>query len=205
MGDQQQYKRRKIWINASFQARFTAIIVGVAVAILVALGALYINTLNEQGRLMGVSRAQQVQTGEMDPDDAEFNRDLSGEVQSDNFKRTLVLAVIAALLVAALVYFSVRMTFRAAGPVFAVSQMIKSMAAGNFRTIRPLREKDEFRFLQDDIYLLRDSLSGAAKSDVGLLNRCAAALESPGDEAAKEGLAADIVEAIRSREETFNL
>lgn len=205
MGGQPKYKRRKIWINASFQARFTAIIVGVAVGILVALGALYINTLNEQQRLMGVSQAQQASAVAMDPDDEEFNRDLSGEVQTDNMKRTLVLAVIAALLVAALAYVSVRMTFRAAGPVFAVSQMLKSMAAGNFRTIRPLREGDEFRFLQDDIYALRDALSGAAQSDVDLLQRCAAVLEAPGDDAAKEGLAGDLAAAIKAREETFNL
>lgn len=206
MAGQRNYKRRRIWINASFQARYTAIIVGVALSILAALGFLYLNTLGEQQRLMGVNQGQQDDPVILDSDDEEFNRDLADEVGTDNLKRTLILAVIAALMVAALAYFSVRLTFRAAGPVFAVSQMLKSLASGNYRSVRKLRKGDEFLFLQDDVFALKEALAEQSEADGNLLRRAIEAmrsLEVTGDKASIGELIADLEKAKAAKDATI--
>ncbi|NOZ02739.1 MAG: hypothetical protein GXP54_12745 [Deltaproteobacteria bacterium] len=206
MGGNRGYKRRKIWINASFQTRYTAMIVGVAMSILVVLGFMYMNTLGEQQRIMGVNQAQQDVGRPLDQDDREFNKDLGEEVGTDNLARALTLAMVAAVLVALLAWVSVRMTFRAAGPVFAVSMMLRAMAQGRFNSIRKLRSKDEFRFLEADVFSLRDSMIGEAQHDRELYARAVEALRSVGSQSPKDqgdldGLIADLERALKSKEE----
>jgi len=204
MGESRHYKRRKIWINSSFQARHTAVIVGVSATILLVLGALYLDTLGEQQRIMGIGETISdvgSPDGSMDED---FNRDLKGEVESDNLVRTLALALIAAVLVASLAYISVRMTFRAAGPVFAVSRMMRAMSEGNMKSVRGLRKKDEFKFLQEDLFALRDSMRKEAERDIDLLTRAGEALRSNGPDSADD-LVAELDRTACDKKDCFGL
>ncbi len=203
-----QYKRRKIWVNAGFQGRYTAMIVAVAVAILAVLGTLYVRTLEEQTRLMGLSGAADEVL------DRTAARDFTEELRDETRKsvdrpRVVGLFAVAALLVVALAYVGIRMTFRAAGPVFAVSRMLRNMAMGQFGAIRPLRKGDEFRFLGEDVQALQDSLRREAHADIALLERAVETLSSlsPPDGAGERALWAELVEglreAARSKEERF--
>ncbi len=194
------YKRRKIWINAGFQARYTAMIVAVAVAILVVLGSLYVQTLEEQTRLMGTIRIGQEAPGGAGTADEDFDRELQDKTrETEDRPRVLGLVGVAALLVVALAYVGIRMTFRAAGPVFAVSRMLRNMAMGQFGAIRPLRQGDEFRFLGEDVVALRDSLRREAHGDITLLERTVETLSSlpPPEGAADRALVSEIVEQLR--------
>ncbi len=205
-----RYKRRKVWVNAGFQARYTAMIVAVAVAILAVLGTLYVRTLEEQTRLMGTIRVGEEAPGGAGIPGEDFNRELQDKArETEDRPRVLGLFGVAALLVVALAYVGIRMTFRAAGPVFAVSRMLRNMAMGQFAAIRPLRKGDEFRFLGEDVAALRDSLRREAHGDITLLERAVETLSSlpPPEGAADRALVSELVgelrEAARGKEERF--
>lgn len=205
-----RYKRRKIWINAGFQARYTAMIVAVAVAILSVLGYLYVRTLDEQTRLLGTIQIGEEAAGGAGIAGEDFDRELRDKTrETEDRPRVVGLFGVAALLVVALAYVGIRMTFRAAGPVFAVSRMLRAMAMGQFGAIRPLRQGDEFRFLGEDVAALRDSLRREAHGDLALLERAIETLSSlpPPEGAADRALVSELVEELREaaggKEERF--
>lgn len=204
-----RYQRKRIWVNPGFQARYTATIVAVAVAVLAVLGTLYVRTLDEQTRLMGTLRdgGTALSAGTADED---FTRDLQDRTrETEDRPRVIGLFAVAALLVVALAYVGIRMTFRAAGPVFAVSRMLRNMAMGQYGAVRPLRQGDEFRFLGEDVAALRDSLRREAHGDIALLGRAVETLQSlpPPEGAANRALVLELVEelreAARAKEERF--
>ncbi|MBM4396144.1 MAG: hypothetical protein FJ087_10680 [Deltaproteobacteria bacterium] len=195
------YKRTRIWINAGFQLKWTLMISGVAAAILVILGILYASALAEQRRILGAAQLGQPASAVADPTADEFDRDLAARAEEEDRAPVLVLAGVAAALVAVLAYLGVLLTFRAAGPVFAVSRMLRSMSAGDFKSLRKLRERDEFRFLEDDLYALRDALRREAEVDRDRLARAAEALRSAG---APE-VAADLEVAAKAKAERFGI
>lgn len=207
---ERRYKRRKVWINAGFQTRYTVMIVAVAVAILSVLGTLYVQTLDEQTRLLGTKRIGEEAVGGDVVADEDFNRDLQERTrETEDRPRVIALLAVAALLVIALAYVGIRMTFRVAGPVFAVSRMLRNMAMGQYGAIRPLRKGDEFRFLGEDVAALRDSLRREAHGDIALLERAIETLGAlpPPDDAADRAVVSELVEglmdAARGKEERF--
>lgn len=203
------YRRRRVWINAGFQARYTVTILAVAVAILAVLGTLYVQTLEEQTRAMELVRISEEAARRTFDDD--FNRELQDKTRkTEDLPRVVSMVGVAALLVMALAFVGIRMTFRVAGPVYAVSRMLRNMAMGQFRVIRPLRKGDEFRFLGEDVAALRDSLRREAHEDVTLLERAIETLETlpqpqgVADRALVEELVGDLREAARRKRERFD-
>lgn len=172
-----EWKRRRMVVDARFQAVYTAVIVGVAAVILAALGSLYVRTLGEQRRLVGINRICPGQAHEVGNDlDAEFDRDIRDRLERDDTARTLLLVGVAAVLVMALAYLGLRLTFRVAGPARAVSLMLREMAEGRLDFDRHLRKGDQFRFLEDDLLRLREVLEKEARTDAALFDEVARAL-----------------------------
>lgn len=195
------YRRKRVWVNPGFQTRYTLIIVVVAASLLGVLGTLYIRALYEQSMLMGVVSAP--------APDEEFNKDLREKVKkSEDLPRVVALIGTAALLVFVLAFVGVRVTFKAAGPVYAASRMLRAMAMGQFRAIRPLRKGDEFRFLSEDLAALRDFLKQEAQNDIALLERAIETITSmplsgTAERAVVLELVEDLREAVRIKRERF--
>lgn len=150
-------RRRRIWVDGRFQARALILVVVSAVALLTVAGVLYVGVLDEQNRLMGIA-ALTMDTAQDDPGEAEFERELVAKTESDDINRLTVLAGLAILLVLVLAYSAVRVTFRAAGPAYAVAKMLSAIRVGNYSAVRPLRDGDQFMFLGDSVIALRDDL-----------------------------------------------
>lgn len=189
------YRRKKIWINSQFQAKYTALTAGVAAIILAVLAYIYIDLKAEQTRLLGIQQIEESSA-------LEFNLDLQGKAAQEDRERIYILVSVAAILVVLLGYVAVRVTFRAAGPIYAVSSMLRAMASGDFRSVRRLREGDEFRFLEKDLSLLLDRLKAMAKEDVELLLRIEAALK---EAQTGNGLLDDIRTALAKKEDSFGI
>ncbi len=174
---QREWRRRRVLVDARFRAVCTAILVGMAAVILAALGSLYVRTLGEQRRLVGINRiCPGVGAGSPDALDAEFDRDIRDRLERDDTARILLLVGIAAVLVTALAYVGLRLTFRVAGPARAVSGILREMAEGRLDFDRHLRRGDQFRFLEEDLLRLRDTLVREAGEDAALLDDVARAL-----------------------------
>jgi hypothetical protein len=196
------FRRKRIWVDTRFQAKYTALVAGVAAAIMTVLGLLWMDTLAEERRMMGVTRMVQGTTVMLDARAEEFDRDLVDLVESGDRDRAIRLFATAMALVVLLAYLGVRITFRAAGPAYAISQMLRCMAGGDFNAPRALRRGDEFRFLEEDVFALRATLRVQAQVDVELLKRARAVLSDLEDH---RMLAQELCESVRAREAAFGL
>jgi hypothetical protein len=172
-------QRRRVMVNAGFQVRYTLLLVGVALSVFVVLGVLYREVLREEQALLGLRTAPVPTSATLGASDREFDADLQGRVELDDQRRILALAVAAAVLVGVLTWIGVHMTFRAAGPALAVSRMLQEMASGDFSTLRRLRNRDHFRFLEEDLFALRDALRREAEEEVAALDDAQKSLDSP--------------------------
>ncbi len=204
-GNVRNYRRRRIWVNAQFQLKYTLLVAGVAAAILAVLSIIYASALADQNRLLGVSQVAKAGAGYADESAAEFDAEQKAMAQEGDTHRLTYLIVIAVGLVGLLGYVGVRVTFRAAGPAFAVSQMLKTMASGNFTSSRKLRDGDDFRFLEDDMGALRDSLKAAAAGDVELMGRAIELLKVFGKQDGNGASLADDVGAALTRQRASEL
>jgi hypothetical protein len=191
--------RRRTLVNRGFQIKYASLLAGVAMLIFIVLGFLYSEVLREENSLLGLRNTAPaaVATG-LTAADREFDADLSGRVEADDVRRITALAVAAGLLVLLLAWLGIRLSFRAAGPVVAVSNMLKAMAGGDFRCLRRLRDEDEFRFLEEDLFALRDALRQEAAAHVAALDAAAAALGDGTDPGARKA-ALDAAVAARTR------
>jgi len=188
--------RKRVLVNYSFQLRYSVVLAGIVLVIFVLLGALYREALREQKALLGLSAISQ--TAVLTDEDRDFDQDLSSRVDEEDQRRVASLAIGAAILVAMLAWLGIRLSFRAAGPAIAVSRMLRSMAEGDFQGLRRFRPGDDFRFLEEDVFALRDACRRDALEEVEMLDRVLAFLErSPG-----EGTAA-LAEAIRQRRDAI--
>jgi hypothetical protein len=175
-------KRSRFVVDARFQVAWVALVVGVALALLLSLGGLYLQGKAESRRLVGINA---LSTGAgsagANAEDAEFDAALSSRLEEEDAKTTAWLAGGAALLVVALVFLSLRLTFQVAGPARAVSMMMKRLAEGDPDPVRHLRRGDQLRFLEDDVRNLASALSREAAADAEVLEEAAALLaERPG-------------------------
>lgn len=174
--------RKRVLVNYSFQLRYAGVLVGIVVGIFVLLGALYREALREQEALIGLSAIPRSDV--ISQEDQEFDRDLSSRVRSEDQRRVAALAFGAAFLVGFLAWMGIRLSFRAAGPAIAVSGMLRSMSQGDFQGLRRFRHGDDFRFLEEDVFALRDACRRDAAEEVALLDRMVPLLErTPGPEA----------------------
>ncbi len=177
-------RRKRTWEDSHFQSRQMLLVVGAVIAAFVSIGAVHLQALAEQKDLLALAK--------------------------DELPRTLLLGAITLVLIAILAFIAIRSSFRAVGPVVAVSRMLRAMAAGNFRALRKLRRNDEFRFLEEDLFALRDSLKNDSQADAALLQNVIAVLESL-DLASKEAgmrraeLIAVVAIALRAKEDRFGL
>jgi hypothetical protein len=194
-------------VDARFQLRQTILLVGVAVAVFISIGAMYLQVLHEQRSLLGVTRDLGATGIAMDSDDA-FAAELQDRVGLDDQRRVMALAAVAAGLVLLLTFIAIRVTFRAAGPVVAASRMLRAMASGNFLSLRRLRKGDEFRFLEEDLFSLRESLKRDCLADSRLLRRLLDEIEAfplPNEDFRhrRDELMAEIAVALKTKEERF--
>jgi methyl-accepting chemotaxis protein len=177
-------RRKRTWEDSHFQSRQMLLVVGAVIAAFVSIGAVHLQALAEQKDLLALAQAE--------------------------LPRTLLLGAITLVLIAILAFIAIRSSFRAVGPVVAVSRMLRAMAAGNFRALRKLRRNDEFRFLEEDLFALRDSLKNDSQADAALLQNVIAVLESL-DLGSKEAgmrraeLIATVAIALRAKEDRFGL
>lgn len=175
-----RHKRKRIWVDFRFQATYTLVIVGVAVGILAALGTLYVKTLSDQRKLMGVDQiCLNENQAEIDPRTAEFDADLDSRLRNEDIRSVLFLVGAAAVLVAALAFVGIRLTFRVAGPARALSKTLRHLAEGHLEDPRKLRKGDHFRFLERDIRSIHESMKRDAEEDAELLNLAAEGLRNP--------------------------
>ncbi|MBM4395795.1 MAG: hypothetical protein FJ087_08905 [Deltaproteobacteria bacterium] len=168
--------RSRHWVEVGFQLKYTALIVGVAVALVAVLGTLYLRTRAEQTRLMGVNRLCLGVGTAGDAIDREFDAELSSRLEESDLRVTLGLVAAAVVLVAALAFVGIRLTFHVVGPARAVSGMLWNMSEGHFVPIRKLRKGDEFGFLEDDLRTLQESLAREALADAALMQDAADAV-----------------------------
>ncbi len=197
--------RRRVLVNAGFQLRYTVLLAGVALAVFVVLGLLYREVLREESALLGLRQAPVPTSAELGAADQEFDQDLQGRVEQDDQRRILALAVAAAALVGILAWLGIQVTFRAAGPVAAISTMLHAMAAGEYQGLRRLREKDHFRFLEEDLFALRDALRREAEADVGRMDAAIEALGEGADAARRQAVSEGIAAARQEKVRRFGL
>jgi hypothetical protein len=174
--------RRRLLVDARFQVTWVAGVIGIATALLIVLGGLYLSSLSEQRRLVGVNRlCLGAGTGEVAAEDREFDAELVSRLEEEDTRSTLILALSAAALVVLLAALAVRLTFHVAGPAKAVSAMLHHMTEGDPEPIRHLRRGDQFGFLEADVRHLHERLGRQAQADGELLEEAAAMLdERPG-------------------------
>ena len=186
---------RSHWmVDARFQATWVAGVVGIATALLLVLGGLYLNTLSEQRRLMGVDNLC-LGAGGSEPaaEDREFDAQLMSRLEEEDARSTLYLALSAGALVILLAALAVRLTFHVAGPARAVSTMLKHMAEGDPDPVRHLRRGDQFGFLVADVERLRQAMGRQFEADADLLEEAAKAIED------RPGHGADLARRLRER------
>ena len=173
--------KRGVLADARFQLKYTVMIVAASVALLAAVGALYVRTLAEQRQLVGINRICLGQPPAVATDaDREFDAEVATRLEAADTRSTLLLAVAAALLVTAVAAMALRLTFHIVGPARAVSAMLRRIAAGDLPAPRHLRRADEFRFLETDLEHLVDTLARDGAADAALLGEAAAALRASG-------------------------
>lgn len=170
MKNKERYRRRKLWINSQFQWKFAVLIVGIASLIIISVGALYINCLSETRRILGVSCPIEMK-GENNYKD-ELVSDLHSLFREEDTHKTLILAGCAFLFIFLLALVSIWMSFKAAGPIYAVSRMIRNLSEGDIFGVRPLRAGDDFKFLEQDMRALQASLGKEALQDAEIMQRC---------------------------------
>lgn len=173
-------RRGGVWVDWRFQVWHTVRMVGIALALIVVLFAMYVRALDEQSRLLGLTREGAAPASEVLTHDesASFEADLRDRVRMSDRQHLLGLAIVALVLVTLLTVLAIRVTFRLAGPVHAVSGMMQAMASGDFRSLRRLRRRDEFRQLEDGVFAVHAAWSRMAAEDAALLERAAGALRA---------------------------
>lgn len=206
MGDRaRKEQRRRVMVNAGFQLKYTVLLTGVALAVFIVLAVLYSEVLREEQALLGLRQSPAATSLELGEADREFDEDLKGRVELDDRRRILTLAVAAAALVGLLAWLGIHVTFRAAGPAVAVSRMLHDMASGEYGGLRRFREKDHFRFLEEDLFALRDALRREAEAEVAVLDRAAAALGPEADPAEKDGVLRAVLAVREGKTRRFGL
>jgi|GEM_PF-3438887 len=201
-----KYKRRKIIVLPSFQVRYTAMLVVVALLVCSVLGVLYVETLKEQTRILTAKTG--VISG--DKKDEEFAKDLEEKTyESEDKKKILGLVVASFVLCVVLAYVGIRSTFKSAGPIYAVSRILKAVAMGKMDAFRHFRKGDDFKFLEEDLMALRDFLKKEALADADFLNRIAETIKSlpiasdKADRAVIDELISDIQEYAKGKVERY--
>jgi hypothetical protein len=189
-----RFLRSHFLVDARFQVTWVAGVVGIAVALLVVLGGLYLNTLSEQRRLMGVNNlCFGGAAGENGPEDREFDAQLTSRLEEEDARSTLQLALAAAALVILLAAVAVRLTFHVAGPARAVSLMLRHMTEGDPDPVRHLRKGDQFGFLVVEVLRLHRWMRRQFEGDAELLEEAAGALED------RTGHGSDLARRLRER------
>jgi nitrate/nitrite-specific signal transduction histidine kinase len=141
-----EYKRefRNIFINKSFQTRFTYYFVALSIA-LMGLMMLFMNTHINELRVLVANVSGLPMTSQLAIEDA----------LSQLFTTAFAFLVLA--LVGAIAY-GVVISHRIAGPMFAILSYIQSMKAGKFEERRSLRPYDELTPIMDSLHELADDL-----------------------------------------------
>ena len=201
-----KYKRKRILVLPSFQVRYTILLVVVALLVCSALGVLYVETLKEETRILSAKTSTIVS----DKKSEEFARDLEEKIyESVDRKKIIGLVVGSIVLCVILAYLGIRSTFKAAGPIYAVSRILRAVAMGKMDAFRHFRKGDDFKFLEEDLMAVRDFMKKEAQADAEFLNRIAETIRSlpivtdKADRAVIDELISDIQEYAKGKIERF--
>ena len=190
---------RKRWVvNPGFQLKYTIFIVVLVAGILGALGYMYVSVLQQQRELLGIQTL--VKSVPKSPDDstADFDRELRREAKREDLKKLLLLLILSGGLVIGLAVVALKVTHRIAGPVYAVSQTLRALAMGDLGSVRPLRKRDEFRFLYEDLVAVRDAMQRTTERTIELLETTLEALQGMKiEEEADRAMVGEIIAQIR--------
>lgn len=173
-------RRGSIWVDWRFQVLHTIRMVGIALALVLVLFALYVRALGEQTKLLGMTRptVPAEATGGVADEVSTFEEELRARVRGEDSVHLMGLGAAALVLVVLLTALAIRVTFRLAGPVRAVSGMMQAMAAGEPGRLRRLREGDSFRELEDAVFAVREAWCRTAREDADLVRRLADGLRA---------------------------
>lgn len=194
-------RRGSIWVDWRFQILHTIRMVGIALALVVVLFALYVHALDEQTKLLGLTRtmvspvATAIVAGEADS----FDEELRARVRQEDSIHLVGLGAVALTLVVLLTALAIRVTFRIAGPVRAVSGMMQAMASGELNSLRRLRHGDAFRELEDAVFAVRDAWCRTALEDADLVRRLADRLRASSESGQGDPTTAGLVREAEDR------
>ena len=166
------------WIvNPRFQVKYTLVIVGLTALLLGVLGYVYWDMLNRETALLGLRQL----TGRgvsQDLTAQQFDRELRQEARREDASRLRWLIVVSGVLVVGLAVAGLKTTHRIAGPVYVVSRTLRRMAMGDWNVVRPLRKKDEFRFLYEDLLALREAVKRNCHKSIALMENVLETLDT---------------------------
>jgi hypothetical protein len=137
-----RFFRRSYLIDKTFQFKYTAIIVGIALVLSLIFG-------------YWMYRAHKATTAIM-----ELPAEYLGEVQKADSNVVLAFVGLSLIMAALLGGFGVIFTHRVAGPLYVIAGFLEEMAAGRYPDFRPLRKGDElqefFETFQKGVTTMRD-------------------------------------------------
>jgi HAMP domain-containing protein len=104
--------------------------------------------------------------------------EMSTFISDQRFVVYMSLATLAAFLSVALVFTLLRLSHRVAGPVYSLNRKLKEMSAGDYTNTLRLRDKDQFKYLEESFEELRRSLAVKTQSEVDRVESIARIIRS---------------------------
>jgi len=194
------HPKRRTWIvNRRLQIRYTLLIVIVTAGLYGALGSLVYQQLSIQDEmnlnLQGVQAM--LLARDPSPEAMAYLNAAAAFVHGEQMTSVGVLFGALFVLVALLSAGGIYITHHIAGPIHAIDQHLRDVAAGRWRRMHKLRRGDEFVFLSRHVDGLVDSLVARERAELAALDQLQGSLaEIPAD--ARAALEA-LVQAKRAR------
>lgn len=157
---------KHLLLDWRFQLKYTAMILGVATVISVALGTVLLQKIRESSRMLELEAAV----------DEVFQAQLAA--QDASLVALLVGGFVAFLVVLGIA--SVLITHRMAGPIFVMRRYIATLGAGKIPKVRNLRRGDEFLELYETMRSAIDAIEAREQDEIAALQRAIEAI-SPGE------------------------
>jgi methyl-accepting chemotaxis protein len=179
---------RNFLIDTSLQLRLAAYLVAVAGALCAALAWMLWGAYQETSRVVALSS----------PDVGDALATLFAD--GDRTKIVLLAGALAAVLVL-LLFSSVVVTHRIAGPAFVLRRACQEIARGSLAPPRPLRSGDLLQDLGEDFAAMVDALRARDAQERDAVVRAAAALRAPDASPAQQAEAVAVLERLAAEKE----
>lgn len=194
-GAQPKRKLRNFLLEPRFQLKYTAMVVGVTVAVAAVLGHEAYEYSRGQTQLLNINKmaAEVEKGGDLDE---QFVADLEGYArQADRKVLMAILGGILALAVA-LGLTGIVITHRLVGPAFRLKQLLTTIGAGNLKVDVRLRKGDELQDVFDALREMVERLREEQRQEI-------AQLEEGLAKAREAGVSDDAMASIREVRDTM--